>query len=239
MNRQIDILLDEICLEKPDVFYRNISEYIDQKIKKCIITANPEVVLMVVNDTQMKKLFLNKDTIIIPDGIGVVNALRRKFHRRDIYRNTGIEFTLFLLRYANRKRLKVGIYGAQQIVLDDFIDIYAHKYSGIKFVTCLNGYEYSDDYAGEQLVKADADIILIALGTPKQELFIDKIFDKLDKGICVGIGGSLDVLSEHKKRAPAIFIKYNLEWLYRILSEPKRLDRFIRNTILFIIKSFI
>ena len=239
MNRQIDILLNEICLEKPDDFYRSIRGYIDQRIKKCIITANPEVVMMAVNDAQMKKLFLNKDTIIIPDGIGVVNALRRKFHRKDIYRNTGIELTLFLLRYANKKHLKVGIYGAQQIVLDDFIGIYAHKYSGIRFITCLNGYDYSDNYAGEQLVMANADIILIALGTPKQELFIDKIFDKLEKGICVGIGGSLDVLSKHKKRAPVIFIKYNLEWLYRILSEPRRLDRFIRNNILFMIKTYI
>lgn len=239
MNRQIDILLNKFCLERPEVFYGNIRRYIDQRIKKCIITANPEVVMMAVNDSQMKKIFLNKDTIVIPDGIGVVNALRRKFHRKNIYRNTGIEFTLFLLRYANKKHLKVGIYGAQQVVLDDFTDIYAHKYLGLKFITCLNGYDYSDDYAAEQLVKADADIIMIALGTPKQELFIDKIFEKLDKGICVGIGGSLDVLSEHKKRAPAIFIKYNLEWLYRILSEPKRWDRFIRNNILFMIKSYI
>lgn len=239
MNRQFDILLNKFCLERPDVFYGSISRYSDQRIKKCIITANPEVVMMVMNNTKMKKIFLSEDTIVIPDGIGVVNALRRKFHRKNIYRNTGIEFTLFLLRYASKKHLKVGIYGAQQIVLDDFIDIYAGKYPDIKFVACLNGYDYSDDYAGEQLIKADADIILIALGTPKQELFIDKIFNKLDKGICVGIGGSLDVLSEHKKRAPAIFIKYNLEWLYRILSEPKRLDRFIRNNLLFMIKSYI
>ncbi len=237
MDRNIDILLGHFNLDSPKDFYDSMKKYIDQNIKKCIITANPEVVMMALNNAQMKDVFVSKDTIVIPDGIGVVSALRKKYPYKNICRNTGIDLTLFLLEYANEKRLNVGIYGAHENVLRDFLCKYTEEYPNIKFVTYLNGYRYSNEYASEQFAHADADIILIALGTPKQELFISRVMKNVDKGIFVGIGGSLDVLSGHKKRAPYLWIKFNLEWLYRIISEPRRLKRFIQNNVLFMIKS--
>lgn len=237
MDKNIDILLGHFTLDSPEVFYDSVKQYINQNIKKCIITANPEVVMMALNNAQMENVFASKDTIVIPDGIGVVGVLRKKYPYKDISRNTGIDLTLFLLKYANEKHLNVGIYGAHENVLRDFLRKYTEEYPNIKFVTCLNGYKYSDEYASEKLAEADADIILIALGTPKQEMFINKLMKNVDKGIFVGVGGSLDVLSGHKKRAPYLWIKFNLEWLYRIISEPQRLKRFIQNNVLFMIKS--
>lgn len=74
----------------------------------------------------------------------------------------------------------------------------------------------------EKIAKEKPDIVLVALGIPLQEKLIYKHLDQFNKGIFVGVGGSFDVISGHKKRAPKIFIKLNLEWLYRILKEPKR-----------------
>lgn len=74
----------------------------------------------------------------------------------------------------------------------------------------------------------------MALGTPRQELFINSFYDEIGKGICVGIGGSMDVLSGHVKRAPQFFLTHNLEWLYRITTEPKRMQRFIKGNIMFV-----
>ena len=88
----------------------------------------------------------------------------------------------------------------------------------------------------EVLSKEKPDIVLVALGIPLQEKLIYKHLNKFDKGIFVGVGGSFDVISGHKKRAPKIFIKLNLEWLYRILKEPKRLKRFYDSNVKFLFK---
>ena len=80
------------------------------------------------------------------------------------------------------------------------------------------------------------DICLIAMGIPMQEKLINKYFKNAKKGIYIGVGGSFDVLSGIKKRAPKLFIKLNLEWLYRIIKEPRRLKRFWNNNIKFLFK---
>ena len=82
--------------------------------------------------------------------------------------------------------------------------------------------------------KESPDICLVALGIPFQETIIYKHFNEFKKGIFIGVGGSFDVLSGFKKRAPKIFQKLNIEWLYRIIKEPKRLKRFYKNNIQFV-----
>ena len=82
----------------------------------------------------------------------------------------------------------------------------------------------------------EPDIVLVALGMPAQEKLIYKHLKDFNKGIFVGVGGSLDVLSGTKERAPQFFIKHNLEWAYRIMKEPKRLKRFYNSHVKFIFK---
>ena len=77
---------------------------------------------------------------------------------------------------------------------------------------------------------------MLAMGIPLQEKLINKHIKDFKKGIFIGVGGSFDVLSGSKKRAPKIFIKLNLEWLYRILCEPKRIKRFWNSNIKFMYK---
>ena len=88
-----------------------------------------------------------------------------------------------------------------------------------------------DEIADEQ-----PDIVLVALGIPQQEILIYKNYERFEKGIFIGVGGSFDVLSGMKKRAPEFFVKCNLEWLYRIVKEPKRMKRFFVSNIKFIIE---
>ena len=80
------------------------------------------------------------------------------------------------------------------------------------------------------------DVVLVALGIPNQELLIYNNLDKFDKGIFVGVGGSFDVLSGAKKRAPKYFRKLHLEWLYRLIKEPTRFKRFFTSNIKYIFK---
>ena len=83
------------------------------------------------------------------------------------------------------------------------------------------------------MIKKEPDIVLVALGMPLQEELIYKYFDKFKKGIFIGVGGTFDVLSGSKKRAPKILIKLNLEWFYRIIKEPKRIKKFWNNNVKF------
>ena len=99
-----------------------------------------------------------------------------------------------------------------------------------------NGYEKDKDKVFLDIVSKKPDIVLVALGIPLQEKLIYKYLDKFEKGIFVGVGGSFDVISGHKKRAPKVFIKLNLEWLYRIMKEPSRLKRFYDSNVKFIFK---
>ncbi len=74
----------------------------------------------------------------------------------------------------------------------------------------------------------------MALGVPAQDLLIHRHLDEFPKGVFMGVGGSFDVLSGSKKRAPALFVKTNTEWLYRIAKEPQRLGRFWNNNVKFL-----
>ena len=76
--------------------------------------------------------------------------------------------------------------------------------------------------------------VLVALGAPAQERLIARHLEEFGKGVFIGVGGSFDVLSGSKRRAPAVFVRTNTEWLYRILREPSRLGRFYRNNVKFL-----
>ena len=110
------------------------------------------------------------------------------------------------------------------------------EYPNIKILEYSDGYIENKEEEMQKIVKLNPDICLVALGIPKQELLISKYIENAKKGIYIGVGGSFDVLSGVKKRAPKIFIKLNLEWLYRIIKEPKRIKRFWNNNVKFLIK---
>ena len=128
------------------------------------------------------------------------------------------------------------MFGAKQEVLNNLKEKIEKIYPNIKLLGMTNGYVENKDEEFQKIIKKEPDIVLVALGIPAQEKLIYKYFKDFKKGIFVGVGGSFDVLSGTKKRAPQIFIKTNTEWLYRILKEPKRIKRFWDNNVKFIFK---
>lgn len=233
MKYNIIDILKKVDTQSCALFYKSVCDSIDAGEKRFIVTANPEVLMMGYRNRAMREILEAEYCTIIPDGIGIVKALEIVLHRKDIQRNTGIDFADFLLSYANEKRLSIFVYGAKEEVLQDFSRYCQTKYPDIIFSGMYNGYTYNCSDIQNIIEKTRADIYFIALGTPSQELMIDGFYKKLDYGVCVGIGGSLDVLSGHVKRAPKVFVEHNLEWLYRISSEPKRVKRFMKSNIPF------
>ena len=200
-----------------------------------IVTANPETFMMSEKDDEMRKLLLDKETTLVPDGIGIVKAARSIGY--DIKeRIAGIDIANKLLEYGNQEKKSIYLFGAKEEVIVSIKEVFGDKYPNLKIVGAKNGYVSDRDKVFEDIIKKEPDIILVALGIPYQEKLIYKYLSKFNKGIFVGVGGSFDVISGHKKRAPKIFIKLNLEWLYRIMKEPSRLKRFYDSNIKFLFK---
>ena len=130
-----------------------------------------------------------------------------------------------LCNLANDKGYKVFLYGAKEETIKLAKSKLEEKYQNIKIVGYINGYEKDNDKIIKAINKSHADIIFVALGSPKQENWITSNMDKIDALIFQGVGGSFDVISGNIKRAPIWMQKAGLEWLYRLIKEPKRIFR--------------
>lgn len=223
---------DKIYKESFNEFIEEIKRDVISNNKKFIVTANPETFMIAKKDDDFKKLLLDAKTTIIPDGIGIVKA-GRKLGYNITERIPGIDISTNLLQICNELKKDLYLFGSTEDVIKSLKKVLNNSYPNINFVGSSNGFVKDKDKVFEEISKLKPDIILVALGIPNQEKLIYKHLDKFQKGIFIGVGGSFDVISGYKKRAPQLFIKLNLEWLYRIVKEPKRIKRFYQNNIKF------
>ncbi len=216
-------------------FVQKISESLDREKKEFIVTANPETFMIGDSNPAFDSILRADHTTIVPDGIGVVKAANMLgIPLKD--RITGVELCQDLLRLLDNKSKRLYLFGAREEVGQALLKKIKGTYPNIEILGYTDGYVQEKERAMEEIVKKEPDVILVALGIPHQELLIDKYYERASKGIFLGVGGSFDVLSGMKKRAPRIFIKCNMEWLYRIVSEPKRIGRFYKSNVRFIKK---
>ena len=176
-------------------------------------------------DPEFCKL-LNRADILTADGIGVVYASRILKNPIET-RAAGYDIACEVLAKMAPLGMSVYLFGAKPGVAQTAAENICKKYPGVVIAGCADGYFDSDK---EKLIIADInekkpDVLFVCLGAPKQEKWIDAHKGELDVGVCMGIGGSLDVFAGTAKRAPDFFVKFGIEWLYRLLKEPKRAGR--------------
>lgn len=227
--------LKQVYNKSEKEYFKLLSKWLKNNEKKFIITANPETLTMAETDEEISKMLLDKNNSIVPDGIAVVKACNM-LNLPVTERIAGVDIAEYLLRIANEQKKSLYLFGAKKEVIESLVNKIKVDYNNINILGYSDGYVEDRDKVFKEIIKLKPDICLVALGIPYQEKLIYKHLDEFNKGIFVGVGGSFDVLSGTKKRAPKIFIKLNLEWLYRIVCEPKRLKRFWNNNVKFIIK---
>ena len=228
-------LFKKLYNRSAESFYDVLNNGLYKKRKMFIITANPETFMKSETDEELKNALYNKETILVPDGIGIVKASRKLgYHISE--RITGIDIANKLLELGNIQSKSIYLFGAKQDIIDDMIKKIKTAYPNINILGATNGYVKNKDKVFDNISKLSPDIVLVALGIPQQEKLIYKHLSKFKKGIFVGVGGSFDVISGHKKRAPKLFIKTNTEWLYRILKEPQRIKRFYNSNVKFLLR---
>ncbi len=216
-------------------FFSQVEHCLDNEEKMFVVTANPETLMIGQENSAFHSILVKEDTTIVPDGIGVVKAANI-LGIPLTQRITGVDLVSFLFKKADQKKKKIFLYGAKPQVMDTLIEKLQREYPGMTICGHHDGYSGDGDEILEQAIQLQPDIVLVALGIPKQELLIDRHFSDANKGIFIGVGGSFDVISGTKKRAPRFFVEHNLEWLYRIAKEPKRIKRFYRSNVRFMWK---
>lgn len=226
--------LNNIYQEDKETLYRELKSVLKNKEKKFIVTVNPETMEISKTNDNMRKILEDKDVLKVPDGIAIVKACNY-LNISVKERITGVDIASELLKIANKNKYSMYLFGAKDEVIEELVKTIKKKYKNIKLVGYSNGYVSNRDKVMEKIIKLKPDICMVALGIPCQEELIYKYLEKFKKGIFIGVGGSFDVLSGTKKRAPKLFIKLNLEWFYRILKEPKRIKRFLKYNVKFMI----
>ena len=174
--------------------------------------------------TKAKVEAFNKEKYNIPDGYGVVLASKMKDGniKKTI---AGIDLMEAICKESVTHKYKVYLYGAKAGIAEKAKEKLELKYPGIKIIGVSNGY-VSEKGALKDIKKSKPDILFCALGSPKQENFIINNKDELkDVKIIMPVGGSFDVISGSIKRSPTIYSRLHLEWLYRMIKEPKRVKQ--------------
>jgi N-acetylglucosaminyldiphosphoundecaprenol N-acetyl-beta-D-mannosaminyltransferase len=197
-----------------------------QGIGTQVVTMNAEIVIQANHNSELANIIDNAD-LVTPDGAGIIMAL--KLHEIEQLRCAGIELGENLLRLASKPEYNypVFFYGGKPDVVKLAAKNWQTELPNLNIVGIEDGYIDAVDQVRllEKIQTTQPKIILVALGVPRQEIWIRDNFHRCPGAIWVGVGGSFDVWSGAKNRAPILFRKLNLEWLYRIAQEPSRWRR--------------
>ncbi|MCS6959175.1 MAG: WecB/TagA/CpsF family glycosyltransferase [Pseudanabaenaceae cyanobacterium SKYGB_i_bin29] len=191
-----------------------------------IVTLNAEMVMLAQHNCQLAQI-IRQAELVIPDGAGVVLYACWRNYRLD--RCPGIDLAAKLLEFAGEKGLKVFFLGAKPEVISRTVAYWQQQLPQLQIVGWHHG--YFDAIEEKQIIatleQTQPDLILVALGVPKQEIWISEHRSVCPQAVWIGVGGSFDIWAGVKKRAPKWLGRMHLEWLYRLLQEPWRWRRML------------
>lgn len=188
-----------------------------------IVTANPEIVDYASEHSTYRQL-INSADYVVPDGTGVIKASNRlgtPLKRRV----PGIELMEHCLKIAHTNYQKVYLLGAKHEVVTLAHNNLQQKYPQVQFDYHHGYIDLNDETVIKRIQRFNPDYIFVGMGFPKQEEWIQKHRHTFKSTVMMGVGGSLEIYSGTKKRAPKLFIQLNIEWVYRLLIDWKRIGR--------------
>lgn len=187
-----------------------------------IVTINPEMIEYALKNIDFAEIIKNAE-LVIPDGVGVEMGLKIKDHK--VKRIAGIEFSYRLLEECSKDKVTVALIGARPHILNKTAENLKSQIKDLNIIYQQDGYFHDRAKVIADLKTKKPQFILVALGSPRQEEFIKEAKKVLPYAVLIGVGGSFDVWSGEVKRAPVIYQKLGIEWVYRTMKEPWRLKR--------------
>jgi len=190
-----------------------------------VVTPNPEIVMLCRENENARRAVTGAD-LVLADGIGIIHGAR--ILGTPIQEKvSGVDFASRLMERLAARGGSAYFFGARPGVAECAARNMQEKYPGLVVAGTHDGYFTDDVPIAEEIRAAGPDLLLVCLGAPKQELWMEKWRGKLNTGLMAGLGGSLDVYAGVVKRAPELWQRLGLEWFYRLCREPKRLGRML------------
>ena len=187
-----------------------------------VVTINPEMIEFGLKNPEFAGILNNAD-LVIPDGVGVKVGLRIKGVNTP--RVAGIEFSHKLLEECAKNNFSIALIGAKPETIQKAADNLKSQIENLNIAFMQDGYFQDRAKVLAELSQSGARLVLVALGSPKQEEFIAEARKLMPQSVMIGVGGSFDVWSGIVTRAPKFYQQLGLEWLYRTAKEPWRLKR--------------
>lgn len=225
-NKKVNILNVYFDNMTQEGLVSQLNQTIKLQQKTFVVTANPEIVMYANQNSDYMEI-LKKADYITADGIGIVKGARI-LGTPIVERVAGYDLMLELLKNANQFNYSIYLVGAKEEVIKKAAKKIKDDYPNIVLKGYQNGYfELTNEKVLNKALQAQADIIFVALGFPKQEKWIQNYLNQSSKGLAMGVGGSFDAFTGTVKRAPDLIIKMNIEWLYRLVKQPTRFKRML------------
>ncbi|GBF22630.1 N-acetylglucosaminyldiphosphoundecaprenol N-acetyl-beta-D-mannosaminyltransferase [Candidatus Gastranaerophilus sp. (ex Termes propinquus)] len=187
-----------------------------------VVTINPEMIDAAHKNPDFARILKHAE-LVIPDSVGIILALKLKGIKQEKIR--GIDFANALIELSEQRSLRLALLGAKPEVLNALVQKLKENFKNLNIVYAQDGYFDNEEKVVSELKKAAPQVLLCAMGAPKQEFLIYRLKNELSGCAMVGVGGSFDVYAGFVNEAPAFFKRLSLEWLYRVASEPRRLKR--------------
>ena len=236
MIQESNILGVKVHLGKRQDVLRRIKSFLNSGNQKgrLVVTLNPEMVVRAQKDAFFKKIIQSAD-LVTPDGIGIIKALTflRVISKKQYRRIAGVDLVSDLINYFGEKE-KFFLFGARQHVLKRAIVNLKKRNPRLRIVGAMPGYGYHNLEVIREINQQQPSILLVALGSPKQEKWLYLFLSQLSSvKVGIGIGGTFDFIAQNIKRAPPCWRNLGLEWLWRFIVQPWRIVRIYKAVLVF------
>nr|WP_236681724.1 WecB/TagA/CpsF family glycosyltransferase [Thermotoga sp. RQ7] len=216
--KEVELFGTRVLSGKREEFLNEIEKRLKEKKKTFVVTMNASILLKAVEDKEYRDV-INSADLIVPDGSGVVWAMR-SLTGDHTERLPGIEIMKYLCDRSRETGWRVYLLGSKEEIVKKAAD--SLKRSGVNVVGYHHGFfrEEESERVVRDINERSIDLLFVGMGVPRQEKWIHRNFPQLNVRLAMGVGGSIDVISGKKKRAPEWIQKMNLEWLYRFFQSP-------------------
>lgn len=219
------INIDDITMKQA---VKRVYGFISSNENHSIYTPNAEIMMDGITNKTLNHV-LNSADMLVADGAGVVLA-SKILGREVVEKVSGVDLAKNLLASSSQKPIKFFLFGGSPGIAEKAHANIICDYPAAQVVGTRNGYFTADD--NEEIIneinESGAEVLVVCLGAPKQEIWIHENKNKLKVKACLGVGGTLDILAGNVKLAPDFFRNNGLEWLYRLYKEPRRFKRMMR-----------
>ncbi|MBS1705754.1 MAG: WecB/TagA/CpsF family glycosyltransferase [Armatimonadetes bacterium] len=202
-----------------------IAARVESRVPSLVITADATA-LVIAQETPKFMDVLREASLITADSVGILWALRKKGIASP-HKVSGVDLVAKLTEISSQTGLRIYYMGSSPGVAEMAAEKMRLRFPGCNIVGTHHGYfpADSDDIVAQEIAAAKPDILFVAMGMPRQEEFILKTMTTIQAPVAMGVGGSFDVFSGKTKRAPILFQKLHMEWLWRLALNPTKIAK--------------